>query len=307
MKKKLFVLILLITTLVVNAQIDTTKWYPLHIGDMWQFSSSSGILETSFFTIEVVGDTSINGKDYSVIKKGEMLIYQRVENNSLVFEYNPFSNQEYIRYDFISPDRSLWQLDSLSGQYGIYSTQQNYIGIYGESLESKVYDSVFIDTTASVPDTSWDSLVDGLAVTISKGIGITMYGMGINVVGFVGAVIDGNTIGTITDVEETQNIITTPKLFQNYPNPFNPSTIISYLIPKAGCVTLKVYDMLGKQVATLVNQKQSSGRYEATFSTIGGISSAGSRLSTGVYVYELMVHSGLYDNYAVSKKMILLK
>ncbi len=303
MKKKLFVLILLITTLVVNAQIDTTKWYPLHIGDMWQFTSSSGILETSFFTIEVVGDTSINGKDYSVIKKGEMLIYQRVENNSLVFEYNPFSNQEYIRYDFISPDRSLWQLDSLSGQYGIYSTQQNYIGIYGESLESKIYDLVFIDTTASVPDTTWNSLVDGLAVTISKGIGITMYGMGINVVGFVGAVIDGNTIGTITDVEETQNIITTPKLFQNYPNPFNPSTIISYQIPKAGFVNITIFNVLGQTIKTIVSESQSSGLHNINWN---GEDNSGKTVSTGLYFYKITIISNSVK-FSSTKKMLFLR
>jgi len=92
-------------------------------------------------------------------------------------------------------------------------------------------------------------------------------------------------------------------LTQNYPNPFNPTTQIKYQIPKEGYVTLKVYDILGREVATLVNQKQSVGRYEATFSTTG----VSSQISSGVYIYRLTVRSGLDGNFAASKKMILLK
>ncbi len=67
---------------------------------------------------------------------------------------------------------------------------------------------------------------------------------------------------------------------QNYPNPFNPTTIISYAIPKDGQVTLKVYDVLGREVETLMNQAQKVGRY--------GVNFDGSRLASGVYFYRLV-------------------
>ena len=84
------------------------------------------------------------------------------------------------------------------------------------------------------------------------------------------------------------------RLDQNYPNPFNPSTTINYSIPKAGLVTLKVYDVLGKEVATLVNEEEPSGNYHVQFNT--------SKLASGVYLYRLSE-----GNSVMTKKLILLK
>ncbi|NOX18493.1 MAG: T9SS type A sorting domain-containing protein [Chlorobi bacterium] len=83
-------------------------------------------------------------------------------------------------------------------------------------------------------------------------------------------------------------------LMQNYPNPFNPTTTIKYEIPETGFVTLKIYDVLGREVSTLVNAKREAGRYEAEFNARG--------LSSGIYIYR--IQSG---NFTESKKMILLK
>ena len=70
------------------------------------------------------------------------------------------------------------------------------------------------------------------------------------------------------------------RLEQNFPNPFNPTTKISYSIKEEGLVKLKVYDMLGKEVATLVNEKQPEGYYEVEFSANGG-------LPSGIYFYKM--------------------
>ena len=84
------------------------------------------------------------------------------------------------------------------------------------------------------------------------------------------------------------------QLQQNYPNPFNPSTEISYTITKAGYVTLKVYNMLGQEIATLVNGYQTANTYKVNFNASG--------LSSGVYFYKLS--SG---NNEMIKKMVLMK
>jgi len=84
------------------------------------------------------------------------------------------------------------------------------------------------------------------------------------------------------------------QLKQNYPNPFNPSTNISYTITKAGNVTLKVYNVLGQEVATLVNGYQNASTYNVNFDA--------SNLASGVYIYKLSSGS-----YAVAKKMVLMK
>ncbi len=98
-----------------------------------------------------------------------------------------------------------------------------------------------------------------------------------------------------TEVKKTDNQI--PMRFsleQNYPNPFNPSTIIKYSIPKNQLVVLKVYNILGQEVASLVNREQKAGNYEVTFDA--------SKLASGVYIYNLTSR-----NITLTKKMMLLK
>jgi photosystem II stability/assembly factor-like uncharacterized protein len=83
-------------------------------------------------------------------------------------------------------------------------------------------------------------------------------------------------------------------LFQNYPNPFNPSTNITYQIIKSGYVLLKIFDVLGRKISTLVNEKQSPGTYEISFD--------GSNLSSGIYFYKLVA-----GDFTETKRMVLLK
>ena len=95
---------------------------------------------------------------------------------------------------------------------------------------------------------------------------------------------------------QTNEAITDSLTFSlgNYPNPFNPTTIIHYVLPKAGFVTLKIYDMLGREVKTLVNENKDKGVYDVTFNA--------SDLASGVYIYRLQ--SG---NFVSSKKLLLMK
>ena len=86
-----------------------------------------------------------------------------------------------------------------------------------------------------------------------------------------------------------------PNLVQNYPNPFNNSTKISYLIDKPGIVTLKIYDIYGKYIQTLVNQFQTVNNYSIEFEA--------KELSSGIYYYKLEVG----NEYKNIKKMILIK
>jgi hypothetical protein len=103
---------------------------------------------------------------------------------------------------------------------------------------------------------------------------------------------------TITNVKLNNNLPTTFSLFQNFPNPFNPSTTINYQIPKVGFVTLKVYDVLGREVALLVNEEKPAGSYRVNFDA----SSVKGELSSGIYFYRISV-----GNYSSVKKMVLLK
>lgn len=109
------------------------------------------------------------------------------------------------------------------------------------------------------------------------------------------------TPGTINDiytkVEESLNELPYEyALSQNYPNPFNPGTSINFRIPKNSHVTLKVYDLLGREVATLVDEYLNAGNYSSNFNT------SNTALTSNVYFYQLK-----YENFVETKKMILLK
>jgi len=94
--------------------------------------------------------------------------------------------------------------------------------------------------------------------------------------------------------EVNSHIATDYTLMQNYPNPFNPTTNISFAIANAGFVTLKVYDILGKEVAVLVNENLDKGLHKATLN--------GNDLASGVYIYRLQA-----DNFVDTKRFILMK
>ena len=95
-------------------------------------------------------------------------------------------------------------------------------------------------------------------------------------------------------------IITDYSLFQNYPNPFNPSTTITYQLPQDGFVTLKIYDVLGNEVTTLVNEYRTTGSYDINFNASSA--SGGQALSSGVYIYSIRV-----NDYSAMKKLVLMK
>ena len=86
----------------------------------------------------------------------------------------------------------------------------------------------------------------------------------------------------------------TYKLYSNYPNPFNPSTKIKYSVAEKTFVSLKIYDVAGSEVASIVNREQAAGEYEVDFNA--------DNLKSGVYFY--MIQAG---NFVQTKKMILMK
>jgi hypothetical protein len=105
----------------------------------------------------------------------------------------------------------------------------------------------------------------------------------------------------ITSVEDDDIIPATFKLEQNYPNPFNPTTIIRFGVPERTKVVLKIYDILGSEVATLVNEEMDAGWYERSFNAVS--------LSSGVYIYRLEAVSiaEQSEKFINIKKMLLIK
>jgi hypothetical protein len=99
---------------------------------------------------------------------------------------------------------------------------------------------------------------------------------------------------TSTSIFNKENKTEYFQLYQNYPNPFNPSTKINFSVPEHSFVTIKIYDILGHEIATLVNEEKLAGKYQVEFN--------GSNLASGVYFYRLQA-----GNYIQTRKMLVLQ
>ena len=170
---------------------------------------------------------------------------------------------------------------------------------FGEQCYSPNVDSVATSGTFPFPPPvqPGDTLHASVHVIIQDNIGTahvqvqigTFHNPGVRTIIDYTATTDPNVIV----VEEEFNL-NSYKLAQNYPNPFNPSTKINYNVGEGGLVNLKVYNILGVEVATLVNEYKPAGSYQTTFD--------GNDLSSGVYIYNLSV-----NNFMQTRKMILEK
>jgi hypothetical protein len=108
------------------------------------------------------------------------------------------------------------------------------------------------------------------------------------------ATVNGIHYPGITSVSEERNPIAAFALYQNYPNPFNPGTTISFSLPKSSFVTLKVYNTLGEEVASLVNGEIAAGRHEVRWDA--------GNMPSGVYFYQLRA-----SEFQQKQKMVLMK
>lgn len=137
---------------------------------------------------------------------------------------------------------------------------------------------------------SWTEENNGLTNT-------AVYSLVIDASGYIFAGTGGGVFRSINSTTDVKTQLTIPKefaLLQNYPNPFNPSTLISYQLPTNGFVTLEVYDVLGSEVRTLVNDRQTAGTHSVKFNA--------GNLSSGVYFYRIAA-----GNFIQTKKLMLLK
>jgi len=153
--------------------------------------------------------------------------------------------------------------------------------------QNKISNSVFGNGGARVSSNSFR--VVGTAG--QPAIGITRSNSSVAQIGFW-----AQTIGLVTSVEQIPSE-TIPQYFslsQNYPNPFNPTTTIQFALPKPSSVTLKIYDILGREVLTLVDEDLQPGEYKVEFDA--------SSLASGVYIYRLEA-----EGFVQAKKLTLLK
>jgi hypothetical protein len=297
MKKNNICISFLILFLSQNAfsQIDTTDWYPLHIGDKWEYYGKG----FGYSQVEIIGDTLMpNGKTYYIFSDGvDAWRFQRKECDSLVYYYSTSEHEEFLLFDFIATDKTLWE--ETTGYYlGILATNSDNRNILTLQLPYKIFERAIIDASVNPPDTVWGYLIDAYPTRITKGFGVDSYMY--NLETLVGAVINGVGYGTLVGVENDLNKNTPNNfnIYQNYPNPFNASTLIRYEVAdsrdESQNINLSVYNTLGQRVTILVNKFQKSGSYEVMFNA--------EMLPSGTYFIQLRT-----EKYQKTIKAILLK
>ncbi|MFH1194750.1 MAG: T9SS type A sorting domain-containing protein [bacterium] len=295
--KRIIIFQILILCLNTNAQIDSVKdalkYYPLHIGDYWQYSISkkaSG-MQDSIWTgyKEVLGDTIMpNGKTYFTIKTDGWLPVQGYINHIRV----DTTTANVYMYDWDNQEVLIDSLLAKKGDIvcdGFICTEDTVKEYFGVLVNTKIIESYYITTTGN----SGYELAQDFGEIMSYFNDITVYYIHyeykLNY-----AKIDGKEYGVQVSIPTLGEMQKAFSLSQNYPNPFNPVTRIEYQIPSTTKVQLKVYDLLGREVATLVDEEKPAGSYEVEFDA--------ARFPSGVYFYTLQTGS-----FCQTKKLVLVK
>ncbi len=184
-------------------------------------------------------------------------------------------------WEYVSTDPYIFDINSAS----ILETPQHWMVVGSNRV---------LETTDA--GTSWSDIADLSVITCNQ-----LYTSFLDVNGYywvTGGTSEIYKTVNPVKVEEEAEKVTDFTLSQNYPNPFNPTTSIKFSIPVSGKVSLKVYDILGSEIATLINKNMEKGVYKVSFDA--------SQLSSGVYFYKLEETTD-FSNFSSIKKMILIK
>jgi len=257
--------------------------YPLMQGDYWQYKN----VLNEYYSLEVIGDTTMssNGIAYKIIQSNSgYKNYSRFSEDK-VYSYSIFNQGEQIEYDFtLQPGDTVLYSPGENDTLLITLIDIRYENIFG--LERKQW--LFLLDVIPYFD-------DEVVYTITDSIGLTSAWNIFESSELVGAIINGKLYGTFVSVEYYNScLLKSFNLYQNFPNPFNSATVIKYSIPQRSNVTLKIYDILGNEVSTLVYEEKGRGVYTVNFNA--------NNLASGLYLYRIQAGS-----FIDTKKMILLK
>jgi Secretion system C-terminal sorting domain len=269
------------------------SFFPSAVGDVWEYQT-----QTESYKSEIIKDSiDIIGNQYLFYPS---ILYGNKPRIKIDTSYNVF------QLDFIS-DTVLWypyKLNADSGETWVYDKRYNEIARVNDIFQTYIFgklsyvkdigyydpgapgDTIITDSSMFISDT-W--LVSGIGEYYEYRAeeGPTMQ--------LLGCIINGDTLGTITSIKE--NILQTPtdfKLYQNYPNPFNPNTTIEFDINEYSRVNIKIYNILGKYISTILNGYKNIGSYKILFK--------GEDLPSGIYFYTINVNGK-----TETKSMVLIK
>jgi hypothetical protein len=297
MKSKNYTLLSLLCSIVfifITTNLTAQDYYPLEIGNRWDYERTywvpyyPQVIDT--FSVEVIGDSLFsNGETYYVLNRPDLTggKYVRADSDSdFVYYYDENDTDEDTLYHLNAQPGEEWFL-----QFGAIS----FIRL----------DSISTSQIFTFPTTLLYHRLDGLIlsyVTLSDKFGPVSFhspgeppGTSSTGIHLIGCMIDSIEYGNPVSVDATEPASPTKfSLSQSYPNPFNPSTSIHYSVSSLQFVSLKVYDVLGNEIAILVNEEKTTGSYEVEFNATS--------LPSGVYFYRLQAGS-----FVETKKMVLLR
>ena len=281
----------------ITSKSNYLDLFPLQVGNFWQYKVKYVLgfypNDTTIFYAyrEVLKDTlMINGKVYFEIADTRDYIFYH--NNFLridsatgcIYEYSYYQNKEYLidSLKMMTGDTIL-----IGDGYPLECISVDTMEFFGVNRQTKHFSCPIVPLWFDYKYA--ESIGEIYRFNHFENIVVEEYQSGITY-----AKIDGIEFGQLVSVENEFVNINSFSLFQNYPNPFNPRTCIQYAIGNRQFVTLKVYDALGNEIATLVNEEKPAGEYEVEFDA--------NNLSSGIYFYQLKAGS-----FTQTKKMILMK
>jgi hypothetical protein len=302
MERKMRTLKISLLVFIFSITISAQNYYPLQIGNRWDFlelhfDPNSGIVDSTYSSFRIVSDSVFpNAQQYFVIDSYDLTLsgkYVRCDGR-FIFYYDTDTNEEDTVFKLGANVGDYWEvmfgptmhvsveaIDTVN-IFGFQSRIINY------ELDGLIQYYVTFSDLFGPLDFYWSGEPPGTDYRYKF---------------LVGCILDSIQYGNPVSVgQETFATINDFSLSQNYPNPFNPSTKIKFAIPNVETrhasslqmVTLKIYDILGREIATLVNEEKPAGEYEVGFNAIN--------LPSGIYFYQLSA-----GNFVETKKMILLK
>ena len=274
-----------------SIDVDPYSFFPMQVGNFWQYAFLNQIVKE-----ELVTGDSLLENNHKLYWINDFPTYV-IDKNYTVFDWHPSGEIVYMH--------CLFKLDSDIGEeWFVWKTEQDSTRGIIRKVES-IFEAEYLGI-----NTTFTEIVE-YARDGDNGDYLRhkfLLGAGLGIVQkrndsmveppeyLLSAIIDGDTLGTVVGVQnDTDDYLpSSTKLFQNYPNPFNPVTKIKYQLSKTNYVTIKLYDLLGREIKVLTQKHHQPGNYELNFD--------GSGLTSGTYIYRIIA-----GDFTDSKKLILLK
>jgi len=259
-------------------------------GDGIDFTYPMGVAFDSNHAPEIVNNNTLSGLDVDVTGESHLFIIEGLEGAKEGDQLRAYDNQgkrvgainitqEHLDYSY-NEDTQVREGSVIDL---VIHTAPSYLEDFGIDLNGCSNSQVELKLYSTADDKEYDVSTEVNGACSDS-----------NPAGF-------NSLGR-AEVNPGDVQVSTFKLAQNYPNPFNPTTVINYNVEAGGHVTLKVYDIMGRLVKTLVNDYKAAGNGSGYNVVWDGTDNSGSHVSAGLYIYSLQT-----GNKSMTKKMVLMK